>query len=137
MAVETIPLPREKITAGQPFEVTVEDPTAWPNQTLRAEFDYNPHMNRWIWTAYHIGEGRAVRPSVVSLTERYFHWPYIMFQFIVPEGTGATIDGVTPDTLGDPVKLACYPGPLGGQFLDNSGFTPEEERRILTWNGVW
>ena len=137
MAVETIPLPQENITQGRPFEVTVEDLTAWPDQTIRVEFEYNPHMRRWIWQAVHIGEGRIVLPSVATLAEDYVHWPYIRFAFIIPGGGAGDVRGITTDTLGDPVKLACYPGPLGGQFLQDSGFTAEEERAMLDWGGVW
>ena len=137
MAVETIPLPQENIEDGRPFEVTVENLTAWPNQTIRVEFDYNPHMARWVWQAVHIGEGRIILPSVATMVEDYVHWPYIRFQFVIPGGSETAVDGIDHETLGDPVKLACYPGPLGGQFLQDSGFTDEEEREMLEWRGVW
>lgn len=133
MAVETIPLPSEKVSNGDDFEVTVADLTAWPDQKLRFQFNYNPHMERWLWECQHVGEGRAIRPSVATLERQYGHWPYILFEFIVPSGDASRVRAIDTDTLDTDVKLACFPGPLGGQFLQDSGFTAEEERELLSW----
>lgn len=135
MAVETIPLPTEKASNGDDFAVTVTDLTAWPNQKLRVEFVHNAHMDRWTWEAHHVGEGQIIRRNVAVLDHSHSHWPFITFQFLVPGGPDE-IKGVTTDTLGDDVKLAVFPGPLGGQFLQNSGFTREEEQRLLTYGNI-
>ena len=135
MAIETIPLPSESITHGETFEVTAVDLTAWPGQKLRVEFEYNSHMNRWLWRAFHIGEGQIVRTSVATLDYQYDHWPYVLFEFRARGGAGG-VDAITPDTLGEQVRLAVFPGPLGGDFLQDSGLTAAEERDLLTWGNL-
>lgn len=136
MAVETIPLPTEKARDGEDFTVTVADLEAWPNQKLRVEFVYNTHMERWLWEAHHIGEGQIIRRNTAVLQHSHSHWPFITFQFIVSGGDPGDIEGITADTLGDPVKLAVFPGPLGGQFLQDSGLTAEQEQELLTYGNI-
>lgn len=136
MAIETIPLPADRIEVADNFEVTVRDLTAWPDQKLRVVFTFNSNMDRYMWEAYHVGEGQIIRRNVAVLGHSQSHWPFCTFQFVVPGGDAGDVRGITPDTLGDPVKLAVFPGPLGGQFLQDNGLTAAEERELLTFGDI-
>lgn len=136
MALESIPLPDDPVTSGDPFEVSVEDLTSWPDHRLRFEFDYNDHINRWLMAVYHVGTKQIVRKSVVALERRYSAWPYIFFEFISPTGHDEDIRFIGTHELAERVELVCYPGPLGGSFLEDSGLSAEEQEAILTWTGA-
>lgn len=136
MALESVPLPDDQVNRADPFEVEVEDLTAWPEQRLRFTFDYNDHVNRWLFQAFHVGAGALTRKQVVALNVRYSAWPYIFFEFQSPTGHTDDIRFIGPHELAERVELVCFPGPLGGSFLDDSGLTDTEEEEILTWTGA-
>lgn len=131
-ALETIPLPREKITAHEAFSVHVDDMDAWPDQPIEFHFEYNRYMARWIFEAYHHGYDRLLFDgrSVATLGRAYSEYPALMAHFIAPNvrRQPARIDA---SNLGRSVYLAVAPGPAGGRFPDAAGLTREQEDAIL------
>ena len=126
--IETIPLPRDAIAAGDPVDLTVEGMTAWPNQTLTAHLEYNTYRNRFTFWVTHPEFGALFPKSTATIDVEYFAWPYCFFKFL---NTGDDATAVTPSTLGTTVELAIFPGPLGGGFLPEAGLSEEEASDLL------
>lgn len=129
MKAETIPLPEEKASEKEPFQVRVKDLYAWPDQELVASFRYSDYMERWKWELEHVRlDSPRIATSKVLMGVRYSMWPYMLCKFVDESGEQTH---VSPRNLGDEIKLAVYPGPLGGSFHPDAGFTQREEDAIL------
>lgn len=133
-AVETIPLPRGRVKAGEAFAITTETLAAWPDQRLDWVFDYNTYRQRWTFTVVHPAHGTLFRGgrATATLGRDYDAYPYLLARFITPTAeTVHTPDAITARTLGDPVQLAVVPGPAGGHFPEEAGLTQAEEDALL------
>lgn len=128
MTVETIPLPEDRIAREEPFRVRVRDLYAWPDQQLRAAFEFNPQTENWIWELRHTRLGRLWPKGRAVLGKGYTYHPYIMAKFL---DTSGRHEHVTTENLGRDVVLAVFPGPLGGSFHPDAGMGQREEDRFL------
>jgi hypothetical protein len=131
--LETIPLPRDRVTAGDAFAVVTDDVTAWPDQTLNWRFEYNDYMDRWLFECEHESLGMLFNGRhVATLGQTYSAYPYMMARFEPTAGTGIHApDRITPRTLGETVALTVAPGPAGGSFLDAATLTQDEQDALL------
>lgn len=126
--IETIPIPDDAPEEEDNFSVHVDDLYAWPDQELIFEFDYNGRMDRWIFEMRHAEFGKFFPRSVATLEYEYSAFPYMLVKFV--DNTGRE-EYVGPHNLGDGVKLAVFPGPLGGSFHPDAGISSWEEDQIL------
>lgn len=131
-AVETIPLPHDRVQRGEDFVVVTDDVTAWPNQRLEWRFQYNPYMGRWVFECRHDQIGRLFDGRCVATLGRdYSAYPYMLARFVAPDSGPTPTAAVTPQTLGDSVSLAVMPGPAGGSFIDAANLTDAETDALL------
>lgn len=130
-ALETIPLPVERVRAGEPFTVVTDDVTAWPGQRLTWRFEYNDYMNRWVFECEHPSMGYLfTRRNVATLGRTYSAYPFMMARFVAP-ATMHPPSAITAGSLADRVTLTVAPGPAGGSFLDAAGLSRDEQDALL------
>lgn len=131
--IETIPLPEDRVRNGEAFGVVTDDVTAWPNQRLEWEFEYNDYMGRWLFTCHHESMGQLFPKSVATLGRRYSAYPYMLALFVAPgnDSRPRPLDTITAQSLGNSVSLGVLPGPAGGSFLDAANLTDEQVDALL------
>lgn len=103
---EVIPLPRERIKNKLPVHLEVANLDAWENNRFRIRLDWNNEMSKWILKIRHLGTDTWVAHGPANLMVEYNLDPYITFILYDPS---AEASDVTPENLGDSVKLGVFP----------------------------
>jgi hypothetical protein len=106
---EVIPIPNERATERRPIHIEFT-PRAFPGNRIAARLDYNTVMDRWIVELKHVNRGYRITKSVATPYRPYEYLPWFVCYFADPSGKATEI---TPDNLGDDMKLFLVPGPSG------------------------
>jgi len=112
---EVIPIPERRARAKRPIHLEFT-PRAFPNQRFALRMDWNDELDRWTIEIEHVSREFKVTNSVASLYRPYSYMPFVMFLFADPSGEAKRL---TPDNLGDDVKLFVQPGPSGREPVDD------------------
>jgi hypothetical protein len=105
---EIIPLPADRASKTLPIHIE-SNPDSFPER-FAFRFDWNPIVERWVMEIEHLAIDRIVVKNMVTPYFPYWYDPYILFMLIDPSGQQMM---VTPDNLGDDIKLFAFPGPAG------------------------
>jgi hypothetical protein len=111
---EVIPLPERRAQEKRPIHLEFT-PRAFPTQRFALRMDWNDVLERWTVEIEHLRRGFQVTNSVASLYRPYSYMPFLVFLFADPSGEAKRL---TPDNLGDDVKLFALPGPSGRASVD-------------------
>ena len=106
---DVIPIPSTRASEKRPIHL--EFPTrSFPGQRFVLRMDWNDHVGRWTVQIEHLRRGFVVTDSMASIYRPYEYLPWLVFFFADPSGEATE---VTPENLGDEVKLYALPGPSG------------------------
>ena len=106
---EIIPIPTDR--AEQRRGINLEfTPRAFPGQRFACRLDYNGVSERWVVEFEHVSRGYRITKGIAAPYRPYSYLPYLAFYFADPSGKATEI---TPETLGDEIKLFVVPGESG------------------------
>ena len=105
---EIIPLPNDRAMEKLPIHIEVQ-PESFPER-FRVRFEWNYIAEKWTIEVEHVSIDRTVVNGFASPYLPYWYDPYILFVLIDPSGEEME---VTPENLGDSVRLFAFPGPAG------------------------
>ena len=109
--MEEIPIPTRRARDKQPVHREVQ-PQAFDGQRFAVRLDWNSVAEQWVIEIEHLPREFTVTRSVANAYRPYSYMPFLVFMFADPS---AEAERVTPDTIGDPMKLWVLPGPAGRQ----------------------
>lgn len=114
--MEEIPIPRRRARNKQPIHIEVQ-PRAFDGQRFAVRMDYNSVAEQWTIEIEHLPREFIVTRSIANAYRVFSYMPFLTFIFADPSGEA---DRVTPDNLGNPMKLWVLPGPAGRQPAEDS-----------------
>lgn len=109
--MEEIPIPTRRARDKRPVHLEVQ-PQAFGGQRFAIRLDWNSVAEQWVIEIEHLPREFIVTRSVANAYRPYSYMPFLVFMFADPS---AEAEQVTPDTIGDPMKLWVLPGPAGQQ----------------------
>lgn len=109
---EIIPIDDAQATNKEPFNIAVT-PNAFP-EPMQILMEWNPIEEKWSFEVRHTNINETVIQNLVTPYFPYWYRPYILFSFIDESGQETE---VTPENLGDEIKLYAYPGPGGEETI--------------------
>jgi hypothetical protein len=113
--MEEIPISQRKAQAKRPIHLEFI-PRSFPGQRFAVRFDWNDYASRWTIEIEHLRRDFTITKSTATPYRPYSYLPYLVFLLA---DTAGEVTKVTPENLGDEVKLWVLPGP--------SGQPPEEQ----------
>ncbi|QHS17931.1 hypothetical protein GWK26_12665 [haloarchaeon 3A1-DGR] len=113
--MERIPIPEDRAQEKRPIHLEFI-PRSFPGQRFAVRFDWNDYAEQWTIELEHVRREYMITKSVATPFRPYSYLPYLVF---VLADTAGEVESVTPQNLGDEVKLWVLPGP--------SGQPPEEQ----------
>jgi len=113
---EIIPLPENRASDRRSIHVEFT-PRAFPGNRIAVRLDWNPVMGRWTVEFEHVNREYRITKSVATPYRPYEYFPWLVLFFADPSGEATEI---TPENLGDDMKLFVVPGPSGKPPEDES-----------------
>lgn len=110
---EIIPLPNDRAVEMKPIHVTSQL-QSFPER-FAFRFEWNHIQEKWVMEIEHQTINERVTKGFATPYMPHWYGPFVMFSLIDPSGQQKE---VTPNNLGDDIKLFAFPGP-GGQ--ENGG----------------
>lgn len=128
---DPIDVPEATAREREPIHVVQRDHPAWPDATFTIRFDWNNSGEFWTWSVELDGHGRIIDQQPAEYGRQYSYREYVMFLFV---DLSATVDEITPQTLGSAVDLVAFPGlrsPGFGDWLERQRSSDDEEQALL------
>lgn len=128
---DPIDLPGATAREREPIHIVQRDHPAWPDATFTILLDWNNSGEFWTWSVDIDGHGRIIEQQPAEYGRQYSYREYVMFLFV---DLSATVDSVTPQTLGSSVDLVAFPGlrsPGFGEWLDRQRVDEDEQQTLL------
>ena len=113
--MEENPIPTRRARKKQPIhrEIPLR---AFDGQRFAIRLDWNSVAGQWTVEIEHLAREFIVTRSVANAYRPYSYMPFVVFMFADPS---AEAERVTPDNIGDTMKLWALPGPAGRQPEDS------------------
>jgi len=109
--MEQIPIPERRAREKRPIHLEFM-PRSFPGQRFAVRFDWNSYAGHWTVEIEHLRREFTVTNSMATPFRPYSYLPYLVF--VLADSAGEVTE-VTPENLGDEVKLWVLPGPSGQQ----------------------
>jgi len=106
---EIIPIPNDRASEKKPINLEFE-PQAFPGQRFAIRLDWNATLGKYVLEFEHLRREYVITHSVATLELLYAYMPFLIAFFADPS---REVDEITPENLGDEVRLYIYPGPSG------------------------
>lgn len=106
---EIIPIPQRRATDKRPINIEFQ-PRSMPGQRFAVRMDWNDVAGIWTVEIVHVTREHKITKSAAKPYRTYDYEEYVYFVFIDPSGSETEI---TPQNLGDEVRLFVFPGVAG------------------------